>query len=623
MAAVPGSGQAKYVEHAQMQADSPREEEAKQTEEATQEQMDRAVQDLAEEAHIVKQTAAVRLMTITEEDLLNSKCRVTPDGRFSIFDAIARRDGTSTHAAKDRYGRWNKDLGLVSNPNPETACAEVTKYVFPSEPKETPVAPFYVIIRLLAVIPGPGVASVRAQQAELTTRAMAGDIDLENAINERRSALPAAAQEVMMNGLESSNDAKRMREEQADLERPDSKRQRLNFNSEQLVALAKGAYPSVTPEPIMLEMLWDSVDGQLKEFIKLYVDFCKEIANERRLDLQTEADIKLKTVQAEADIKIKEEERKNKEDERKMMAFRVKEELKMQKHRVDETLNLERAKCTEELKLQEKHSNDDIQVKMRQADQVVALKEKQVNEEIKLLEQKTKKELAETTKAEKELKALELKVDRLANRDDRQLAYSDKIRVLKRTFPENMSAKCDVKGCHKFVCLLKCRILELEHYSAGDIDKLRVVCGAHAKEQPHKIYVFEMKDIIKCKVWLHTVGSASHTKCALCGQCCLALWDNEAERCHVRAVAQGGSEELDNSVIGRRGCNLQQGVSHLGDYRRIIRSKVPARQTFVPEDKLDAVMKELKSWAKDKCEKCPLMRMQSILKPKYRQPKLD
>jgi hypothetical protein len=568
------------------------EEDVKQTEEATHMDMDQAVQDHAEWTRVVKQTVdnpvqALPLMNITEEVLLNSNCRVTPDGRFSLYDALARRDGTNTHVARCRFSRWfeAENQPSVSDGSLETACADVTKHVFPSEARETPVAPFHVIMRLLAVIPGPGVASVRAQQADLTTRAMAGDVDLELAINERRSALPAAAQEVMMTGLASSSEAKRMREEQAELERPEPKRQRMTYSREQLVALARSVYPSVAPEPCILEMLYSEA-ANLRELKEMYVEFYKPQLDimefertQRRLDLQAEADIK------------------NKEEERRLMSFRA----------------------TEELKIQEKHSNDDIQVKLQHSAQEIQIKREEAAVNIKLKEQ-------EIAKAKREDEAAQQKLQRVAKRG-LSINDSDLDRVMIRKFTDTMCAMCDVGGCLDHVVAMHCAILEKPGYIAGDIDKLLVVCKAHTDNHHHTeiIHTINVKDS-KCDLWLFTVGLSSHTICWLCCQRQLYIWQTDAEESHVEASAHGGTGALANMVIGCHSCNKKQGTQHLTVYNRRNRCQPKPRDIVVPQEKLVEVRKELKCRSQKKANLSPLARVEKILKaahgPKYTQPRL-
>jgi hypothetical protein len=216
----------------------------------------------------------MELMNLTEEDLKKA-CRMTPEGLFSVYDALTMRDGCSLDSSKRRFLRWSgsgEDRADNAR-SPETALL-VSKHRFGSDPHPTPVAPFREVLRLMAAIPGKGSEIVRNQQAELSTRAMAGDHDLERAIQDRRAALPAAAQEVLMVGLQSSGDAKRMRDEQYELETT-SKRPRVKYTGDQLLGIVKGICPDAPPDPTMLLDMWDSAGGSHSEFMALYVKFCE------------------------------------------------------------------------------------------------------------------------------------------------------------------------------------------------------------------------------------------------------------------------------------------------------------------------------------------------------------
>jgi 5-methylcytosine-specific restriction endonuclease McrA len=174
---------------------------------------------------------------------------------------------------------------------------------------------------------------------------------------------------------------------------------------------------------------------------------------------------------------------------------------------------------------------------------------------------------------------------------------------------------CDVEGCLDNICAVKCSILEKAGFSAGDIEKLLVVCPYHAKN--HKpaeiIHQVHLRDE-KCMVWLYTIGVSSHTICVVCGQCPLYIWQSDAEVCHVKAEAQGGTRALDNLVIGKHGCNKKQGAQHLNEFHKRIRRQANARQVVVPEEKLVDVLKELQSRCHKKTKKSPVARMQDILK---------
>ena len=213
----------------------------------------------------------MELMNLTEEDL-EKACRMTPEGLFSVYDALTMRDGCTNHDSSKRYVAWTTTQAVSETSRPE--IRPVSKHQFPGSPQPTPVAPFHDVLRLLAIIPGPGLMRVRGQQAELSTRALAGDLDLERAIQDRRAALPAAAQEVLMVGLQSSGDAKRMRDEQYELEAT-SKRPRVKYTGDQLLGIVKGICPDTPPDPAMLLDMWDSAGGSHSEFMALYVKFCE------------------------------------------------------------------------------------------------------------------------------------------------------------------------------------------------------------------------------------------------------------------------------------------------------------------------------------------------------------
>jgi hypothetical protein len=236
--------------------------------------------DLADFAAPQNPVAAMPLMKVSEVDL-KGVCRVTPDGRLSVYDAFAHRDGSSTRNAAKRFKRFVETATLTFGAAPifGTGANSVNEgpkpfqtFRFGSEPP-TPVAYFHEIMQLFALIPGPGAAAYRAQQAELSTRAMAGDLDLERAVHDRRAALPASAQQVMLAGLESSEDAKRMRAEQFESEQR-AQKPRLVYTGEQLVNLVKGL-SSVEPDPDLLSEMWEECNGMRTAFMAQYVKYCE------------------------------------------------------------------------------------------------------------------------------------------------------------------------------------------------------------------------------------------------------------------------------------------------------------------------------------------------------------
>ena len=102
---------------------------------------------------------------------------------------------------------------------------------------------------------------------------MAGDLDLERAVHDRRAALPPSAQEVMLAGLESSEDAKRMRAEQFESEQR-VKKPRIVYSGEQLVDMVKGL-SAVAPNPDLLSEMWEQCEGVRTAFMAQYVKYCE------------------------------------------------------------------------------------------------------------------------------------------------------------------------------------------------------------------------------------------------------------------------------------------------------------------------------------------------------------
>ena len=118
-------------------------------------------------------------------------CRITPDGKISVIDAIMQFRGISKEKSQDVY---NKE---VSNKN-----ATLPKYKFSGQgARETPVAAFSELLQILSQLPGEAAKKLRAEQAEITSRAAAGDVELEEAISERRETVDPRVAELAMVGI--------------------------------------------------------------------------------------------------------------------------------------------------------------------------------------------------------------------------------------------------------------------------------------------------------------------------------------------------------------------------------------------------------------------------------------
>jgi len=370
-------------------------------------------------------------------------------------------------------------------------------------------------------------------------------------------------------------------------------------------------------------------------------------ANQRREDARIATELKLKELQTSEELRMKERQTS---EELKLKERQTVEELKLKERQTAEELRMKERQTLDGLRLKELQTSEVIRIKKedhklkeRQAAEAFALKssqaiernrlsehrleeelkhqEKKIEAEIKikqeeasanikLLAQKTQTAAAHTATAEKEAEAAMLKTLRLSKQRD-ILSDSDRRAVLQRVFPEVASAKCEVPGCSLYVSLFRCTIAEASGYTMGDLEKLRVVCTEHCKP-PVRSHKYE-PDRKRVDTWVYRVGAASHTKCALCGECDLTIWSSRTQVCHVLPVAMGGRSDNDNLVIGSIECNLQQGAQTLEEYQQQIRTEPILKTVSVPELKLGAVIQELQRRDKRVCVKCPLERMQTIL----------
>lgn len=141
----------------------------------------------------------LNLMNLTPDDFKD--IRITPDGLFSVYDAIAKFKGCNLRNACQFF----KNLEVFKN------VEHFQKHKFEGRgQRETPVASFNQLLQILSQLPGEQAKVLRREQAEISTRAIAGDEDLEEAVREQRNKVSDSDREVLMNGLESSSDRRRL-----------------------------------------------------------------------------------------------------------------------------------------------------------------------------------------------------------------------------------------------------------------------------------------------------------------------------------------------------------------------------------------------------------------------------
>ena len=131
------------------------------------------------------------VMNISAETFAD--CRITPGGYISVIDAIAKFSGVS----KQNAAFTLRDLEVASK------IQHFPKYKFSGQgARETPVAAFKDLFQILSQLPGDAAKVLRREQADISSRATAGDRDLEEAIADRRESVDPEFAELAMVGVE-------------------------------------------------------------------------------------------------------------------------------------------------------------------------------------------------------------------------------------------------------------------------------------------------------------------------------------------------------------------------------------------------------------------------------------
>jgi hypothetical protein len=162
-------------------------------------------------------------------EYLGNGTRITQYGHFDIYDVIAKIYGCSREQARCKFRDLRKS-GQVPDkalPGPEprpTVPAQSTedaltqgiewgKHQFPGDSNQTPVANYSNVRKITCLFPDEMGKAIRSRMANVAVRADVGDEDLENAIHERREKMSPHDQEILMNGMTSSEKTFKNREE--------------------------------------------------------------------------------------------------------------------------------------------------------------------------------------------------------------------------------------------------------------------------------------------------------------------------------------------------------------------------------------------------------------------------
>jgi hypothetical protein len=135
---------------------------------------------------------------LTTDDF--SKCRWTKDGDISYIDGVAE---VFMCSAKEAH----KKLVRYEGKNPVSPLWGM--WQFPgARQRNTPVGPFHKFLELCSQLPGAAARSMRVEQAQITTRAIAGDPDLVQAILDQTVKWSEKQRAVLMTGLLSTDAGK-------------------------------------------------------------------------------------------------------------------------------------------------------------------------------------------------------------------------------------------------------------------------------------------------------------------------------------------------------------------------------------------------------------------------------
>ena len=109
-----------------------------------------------------------------------------------------------------RQGRLPRRYGLGIRKGTKLSPSEFHQFPYCGGHK-TPASTVNNLLRILALIPGPQGDALRTAQAELATRSIFSDHDLQAAMLQRRDEIGVEVQEMGMSGIISSADAKQKR----------------------------------------------------------------------------------------------------------------------------------------------------------------------------------------------------------------------------------------------------------------------------------------------------------------------------------------------------------------------------------------------------------------------------
>ena len=152
-------------------------------------------EDLEEAVNIEQEQNPVNnlgLMNLTMNDFKD--CRITPDNKIAVYDAIVKFKGCTDVVSRNIFSRIHEVSKILLH-----------EFQFKRSDgrkgRAVPVATFQELLDILSQIPGKEAKILRRDQANISTRAIAGDEDLEEAVRNRRQVVSDEEKNIYMNGL--------------------------------------------------------------------------------------------------------------------------------------------------------------------------------------------------------------------------------------------------------------------------------------------------------------------------------------------------------------------------------------------------------------------------------------
>ena len=219
------------------------------------------------------------VMNLTEAKL-RAICKYI-DGNMSIIDGVMWLCGCSRKRATDI---WNREIG------PKITSPEISgvlkKLQFQNSEgkisKPTPCTNFHIMLRIFSLCPGKNAKIVRANMAEITARSVAGDVDMEEAIKDRRQELSANTQEALLEGLSSSDKAKETRQKQREQE--GSTLQDMTASIESMLPAGRMVSPLIVKDLYRRKETFFGIDTMFHEYLRIGEIF-------RNAEAKREADV--------------------------------------------------------------------------------------------------------------------------------------------------------------------------------------------------------------------------------------------------------------------------------------------------------------------------------------------